>query len=86
MGARLRRGRRVAISGRRELNMHPRGWRRAPHLVAALALTSFANFHLGETPLGWGVALLGVAFFVYGTAGLCLACGLRGCGVAPRKP
>jgi hypothetical protein len=50
--------------------MHPNGWRRAPYLVVALALTFLANFHLGETPLGWVIALLGVGFFIYGTAGL----------------
>ena len=49
--------------------MHPRGWRRAPHLVVALALTLLANFYLGETPLGWALALLGVGFFIYGPPG-----------------
>jgi hypothetical protein len=83
----LRLGRRVTISLRRkEPKMHPRGWRRAPHLVVALALTLLANFYLGETPLGWALALLGVGFFIYGSAGLCPACALRGCRVEPRKP
>jgi hypothetical protein len=74
----LRLGRRVTISlgrvsipqSKKEPKMHPNGWRRAPYLVVALALTFLANFHLGETPLGWVIALLGVGFFIYGTAGL----------------
>ncbi|MGC1859635.1 MAG: hypothetical protein WA733_00530 [Methylocystis sp.] len=66
--------------------MHPRGWRRAPHVMVALALTLVANFYLGETLLGWALALIGVGFFIYGSAGLCPACALRGCRVEPRKP
>jgi hypothetical protein len=69
-----------------ERKMNPRNWRRAPPLFAALALTLVANFYLGETPLGWGAALLGLAFFLYGTAGLCPACALRECKIAPRGP
>jgi len=66
--------------------MHPHGWRRAPYLIAALALTLLANFHIGETPLGWATALLGGASFIYGAAGFCPACALRGCKVGESKP
>ena len=66
--------------------MHPQGWRRAPYLLGALALTLAANFYFGETPAGWATAFLGVGFFIYGTAGLCLACALTGCRVRPREP
>ncbi len=65
--------------------MAAHGWRRAPYLVVALALTLLANFYIGETPLGWAVALLGVGFFIYGSAGLCPACALRGCRIEPRE-
>lgn len=61
--------------------MFPNGWRRAPRLAAGLALMLFANFYLGETALGWTVAILGFAVFLTGTQGLCLACALSGCKV-----
>lgn len=66
--------------------MHPHGWGRAPYLIAALALTLVANFYIGETPLGWGIALLGGAFFIYGAAGWCPACALTGCRVGEHEP
>ncbi|MGA8171696.1 MAG: hypothetical protein WB816_12820 [Methylocystis sp.] len=66
--------------------MHPpRGRARAPSLIVALALTLIANFYIGETPLGWAVAVLGLGFFIYGSAGLCPACALRGCKIEPRE-
>jgi len=63
--------------------MYVTGWRRVPYLVIALALTLLANFYIGETLLGWSVAILGAAFFLYGAAGLCPACYLAGCKVRP---
>jgi Inner membrane protein YgaP-like, transmembrane domain len=67
--------------------MYPTGWRRAPRLIAGLALMLLASFCLGETPLGWATAALGVAVFISGSAGLCLACALTGCRVkVSRRP
>jgi hypothetical protein len=65
--------------------MSPSGWGRLPYLAAALALTAFANFYIGETPLGWGVAILGAGLFLYGSAGFCPACSIMGCKV-PARP
>ena len=42
---------------------------------------AFAGLYLGETPSGWTIAILGVAVFLTGTQGLCLACALSGCKV-----
>lgn len=61
--------------------MHVTGWRRAPRLITAFALMLLAVFYFGETPLGWATAALGVAVFISGSVGLCLACALRGCRV-----
>lgn len=64
--------------------MDIRGWRRAPRLVVSLALMSVALW-LGETPLGWASAALGLAAFVSGSAGLCLGCAVTGCRARPRS-
>jgi hypothetical protein len=61
--------------------MFPCGWRRLPRLAAGFALMAFAVLYLGETPLGWAIAILGVAIFLTGTQGLCLACAVTGCKV-----
>lgn len=66
--------------------MYPTGWRRAPRLIAGMALMLLASFCLGETPLGWATAALGVAVFLSGSVGLCLACALTGCRVKLSPP
>lgn len=65
--------------------MPPRGWRRAPPLIGAFSLMLAAISYFGETPAGWLVALLGLALFVYGSAGFCLGCALTGCRVGPAR-
>ena len=40
-----------------------------------------AALYIGETPFGWTIAILGVAIFLTGTQGLCLACAIKGCKV-----
>lgn len=61
--------------------MYPTGWRRLPRIALGAALILLAGVYIGETPLGWATAALGVAVFLSGTQGFCLGCAIRGCKV-----
>jgi hypothetical protein len=57
---------------------------RALYFVGGFALMLFATHFIGETPVGWTVALIGVAAFLYGSRGFCPACAISGCRAPSR--
>lgn len=54
-------------------------------LAAGFALMLFANFYIGETPLGWATVITGIGLYAYGWRGVCPACQAGRCRVAPPK-
>ncbi len=54
-------------------------------LAAGFAMMMFANFYIGETPLGWAVVLAGIGVYYYGWRGVCPACQAGRCKVEPPK-
>ncbi len=43
-------------------------------LTAGLVVILFANFYIGETPLGWAMLFAGLGIYASGWRGVCPAC------------
>jgi hypothetical protein len=55
--------------------------KRYAFLTAGLMVILFANFYIGETPLGWATLFAGLGIYYYGWRGVCPACQAGRCGV-----
>jgi hypothetical protein len=55
--------------------------KRYAFLTAGLAVILFANFYIGETPLGWATLFAGLGIYYYGWRGVCPACQAGRCEV-----
>ncbi len=54
--------------------------KRYAFLTAGFAVILFANFYIGETPLGWAMLFAGLGIYCYGWRGVCPACQAGRCG------
>ncbi|GLI95859.1 hypothetical protein [Methylocystis echinoides] len=55
--------------------------KRYAFLTAGFAVILFANFYIGETPLGWATLFAGLGIYYCGWRGVCPACEAGRCGV-----
>jgi hypothetical protein len=59
--------------------------KRYAFLALGLAMMLFANFYIGDTPLGWATVFAGLGIYYYGWRGVCPACQAERCRVDPPK-
>ncbi len=54
-------------------------------MAAGFGVMLFANFYIGETPLGWATVFAGLAIYYYGWRGVCPACQAGRCSIEPQN-
>ncbi len=59
--------------------------KRYAFLAFGLGAMLFANFYIGDTPLGWATVFAGLGIYYYGWRGVCPACQAERCKIAQHK-
>ncbi len=54
-------------------------------MATGFAVMLFANFYIGETPLGWAMVFAGLGVYYYGWRGVCPACQTGRCSIGPQN-